>query len=199
MNTALLEAIKNRRTYYAISNEAPVSETQIEEMVNFAIANVPSAFNSQSTRLVLLFGDSNLKFWDIVKQVLKSIVPPEAFEGTEKKIKSFAAGFGTILYYEDMTVVKTLVDKFPSYADNFPIWSNHSSAMHQFALWTILEEAGLGASLQHYNPIVDKKVEEAFNIPSTWKLIAQMPFGKPTAQPGEKSINAISDRVKVYR
>lgn len=39
--------------------------------------------------------------------------------------------------------------------------------------------------MQHYNPLVDSLLtsEPGWNIPSSWKLIAQMPFGKPTAWP----------------
>ena len=39
-----------------------------------------------------------------------------------------------------------------------------------------IEDAGLGASLQHYNPLIDDEVKENWNPPSKWKLIAQMPL-----------------------
>ena len=45
--------------------------------------------------------------------------------------------------------------------------------MLQFAIWTALEEEGLGANLQHYNPIIDAEVKEVFNIPDQYRLIAQ--------------------------
>lgn len=51
--------------------------------------------------------------------------------------------------------------------------------MLQFAVWTALEDAGFGANLQHYNPIIDNAVRERFSFPKNWRLIAQMPFGKP--------------------
>jgi predicted oxidoreductase (fatty acid repression mutant protein) len=37
--------------------------------------------------------------------------------------------------------------------------------MHQFAAWTALEAEGLGANLQHYNPLPDQKASEIWNIP----------------------------------
>ena len=61
--------------------------------------------------------------------------------------------------------------------------------MHQLVVWTGLEAEGLGASLQHYNPLIDDEVKQEWNVPANWKLIAQMPFGNPTAAPGEKNSN----------
>ena len=194
------EALQNRRTYYTISNKSLISDKEIEDIVKFAVTHVPSSFNSQSTRVVLLLGENHKKLWKISKETLRKIVRAEAFKSTEDKIDgSFAAGYGTVLYFEDQSVVKGLQDAFPAYSDNFPVWSNHTSAMHQLAIWTMLEEAGFGASLQHYNPLIDEEVAKAWNLPSTWKLVAEMPFGVPTQGPGEKSFQPIDERVKVFR
>ena len=71
--------------------------------------------------------------------------------------------------------------------------------MLQFIIWTALEEAGLGASLQHYNPIIDEAVKKEWHIPANWKLISEMPFGKPTAKAGEKEFAPLETRVLVYK
>lgn len=42
--------------------------------------------------------------------------------------------------------------------------------MTQFAIWTALEAEGLGANLQHYNPIVDQKVTATWDVPASWEL-----------------------------
>lgn len=194
------EAIKNRRTYYSISNEAPISDKQIEEILEFALLHVPSAFNSQTTRVVLLLGDQHKKLWDITKETLRKIVPAEQFGNTEAKIDgAFAAGYGTILFYEDTEVVEGLQKAFPSYSDNFPIWSQHTAGMHQFAVWTMLEEVGFGASLQHYNPLIDAEVASTWGISPKWQLIAQMPFGKNIGTPGEKEFSPMENRLFVFR
>lgn len=200
MSRNFKEALKNRRTYYSISNKSLISDKEIEEIINFAVTNVPSAFNSQSARLVLLLGENHNKLWNIVKEVLRKNVPAETFGATEAKIDgAFAAGYGTILFFEDQSVVKGLQDAFPLYADNFPIWSQHTTAMHQLAVWTMLEDAGFGASLQHYNPLIDAEVLKAWGLNSNWKLTAQMPFGVPTKEPGKKEFNPLEDRVKIFR
>lgn len=199
MEKTFKEAVLNRRSYYSIDNKVKVSDAEIKEIVNFAVTNVPSAFNSQSTRVVLLLGDNHKKLWSIVKETLRKIVPAEAFVATEAKIDGcFASGYGTVLYYEDQTVVEGLQKSFPAYAENFPGWSVQASAMHQFAIWTMLEDAGLGATLQHYNPIIDEEVAKTWNIDSNWKLISQMPFGNPTAAAGEKAFEPLDKRVKIF-
>ena len=197
---SLKKSIEQRRSIYAISNQSPISDTELENLVQFAAKHVPSAFNSQSTRLVLLLGDNHKKVWDITKEALRKIVPEDAFEATEQKIDNcFAAGYGTVLFFEDQIVVESLQKAFPLYANNFPVWSQHTSAMHQFAVWNLLEEAGLGATLQHYNPLIDDEVRKTWDLPASWTQIAQMPFGTPVADAGEKTFQPIEDRVKIFK
>ncbi|AZC07427.1 nitroreductase family protein [Acinetobacter nosocomialis] len=195
---SFLELIKNRRSIYAIGNNLSQSNDEIEKLIQEAIRHSPSAFNSQSSRAVILFGQSHHKFWDTVLEVLKVLFQLEAVSGTEQKIQSFAAGAGTVLFYEDQNVVKGLQEQFAAYADNFPIWSEHSTAIAQFAVWNILTEQGIGASLQHYNPIIDEKINVLFNIPSEWKLRAQLVFGSIEAKAGEKTFIDDESRFKTF-
>jgi Predicted oxidoreductase related to nitroreductase len=81
----------------------------------------------------------------------------------------------------------------------FPIWASHSTAMLQFAVWTALEAEGLGANLQHYNPLVDQKVQETWKVPANWKLSAQLVFGgKAVPDAGEKTFQPLEQKLKVY-
>ncbi|OZB98204.1 nitroreductase family protein [Paenibacillus sp. XY044] len=199
MSKQFIDALKNRRSIYGISKEQVISDEKIQEIVNDAVKYTPSSFNSQSTRIVVLLGEQHDKLWNVTENVLKAVVPADSFAPTAEKMAAFRAGYGTILFFEDYEVIEGLQASFPSYADNFPVWSHHTSAMHQLVTWTALEAEGLGASLQHYNPLIDQKVAAEWNIPANWKLIAQMPFGKPTVQPGEKEFKPLEDRVKVFK
>ena len=195
---SFLGHIKQRRTIYAVGKSVALTPEQIESVIKEAVNHSPSAFNSQTSRIVTLFGESHLQFWNIVRETLRKIVPEAAFEGTNTKINSFAAGYGTVLFYEDQDVVKSLQEQFALYADNFPVWSEHSSAIAQFAVWTALSEQNIGASLQHYNPIVDAEIAEIFDIPANWKLRAQLVFGSIEAPAGEKTFMAEADRFKTF-
>jgi predicted oxidoreductase (fatty acid repression mutant protein) len=192
-------AVKHRRTIYGISKEKVVSEDRIQEIVGDAVLHTPSAFNSQSARVIVLFGRHHEDLWNITKEELRKIVPADNFGQTEQRINSFAAGYGSVVFFEDQAVIEGLQKQFETYKDNFPIWSNHSSGMLQFVVWTALELEGLGASLQHYNPLIDEEVRAKWNLPTAWKLIAQMPFGKPTQAPGDKEYKPLEERMKVFK
>jgi len=107
------EAIKNRRSYYNISKESFLKDNELENLLKDAVKYTPSAFNSQSSRVVLLLNDNHNKFWNIVMEELRKRVPADKFSATETKINSFAAGYGTVLFYEDQAIVKGLQEQFP--------------------------------------------------------------------------------------
>ena len=176
MKKEFLTAIADRRTFYGISKESVVSDDRIKEVIEYAVKHTPSAFNSQSARVVLLLGNHHDKLWNITKEALRKIVPTDKFGPTEEKINSFKSGYGTVLYFEDNSVVESLQQQFAIYKDNFPIWSQQSSGMHQLVIWTALENEGFGASLQHYTELIEADVRKEWDIPENWKMIAQMPF-----------------------
>ena len=198
MNDHFNQAVENRRTIYAISKDSPVSKQDIHKIVEHAVKYVPYAFNSQSGRVVILLEEQHDKLWEIARETLRKIVPPENFGSTDAKINSFKSGYGTLLFFEDQDVVKSLQERFALYKDNFPIWSHQASGMLQFVIWTALEEVGLGASLQHYNPLIDEQVKSEWKIPASWTLWAQMPFGKPMAGPDAKEFMPLSERVLLF-
>jgi len=199
MSGNLQEILKNRRTYYSISNQSTISDEELKNMVEDAVMHVPSAFNSQTARVVILLNEQHTQLWDIVKNNLKEIISEESFKQTEAKINNcFSSGYGTILFYEDNKVIRKFQEDYSSYKDNFPIWSQQAAGMLQWVVWTMLKEKGLGASLQHYNPLIDEEVAKRWDIDPDWKLIAQMPFGIATQEPGEKQFHPIKERVFVF-
>ena len=192
------EAVINRRTNYALGKEIPVLPSQIVAAVERMTQEVPSSFNMQSARVVLAMGEHHEKVWSITKEALRRIVPADKFGATEQKIDSFAAGYGTVLFFEETDVVKELQGKYPPYAENFPIWASQANGMLQFAIWTQLTSMGLGVNIQHYNPLIDEKVKAHFDVPQSWSLVAQMVFGAPLAPPQPIEKMPISERVKVF-
>lgn len=200
MDERFLKALQTRRSYYALSSEQVTSDQKIHDLVNEAVTWMPTAFNSQSSRVVILLGKNHEQLWDLTRETLRKIVPAELFKKTEQKLHDcFRSGYGSLLFYEDQDVVQNLQQTFPLYADNFPFWSEQASGMLQFVIWTALELDGWGASLQHYNPLIDAEVAKTWDIPTNWKLIAQMPFGKPVAKPQDKDFGSVAERVRIYK
>eukprot|EP01065_Artemidia_motanka_P030359 TRINITY_DN36380_c0_g1_i1.p1 TRINITY_DN36380_c0_g1~~TRINITY_DN36380_c0_g1_i1.p1 ORF type:complete len:212 (+),score=0.30 TRINITY_DN36380_c0_g1_i1:35-637(+) len=198
MSSSFLETIKNRRTIYQLSKSSPIPDSKIQEIIKEAVLHVPSSFNSQSTRVLLLVKEEHDKLWEIVKSVLKGVVPAEGWAATEGKLNGFKAAYGTVLFFESRSTVSGMQEKFALYADKFPVWATQSDAMHQFAIWTALEAEGLGANLQHYNPLIDQKVAEQWGVDKDWELNAQLVFGKPEVQAGEKNFLPVEDRFKSF-
>ena len=145
----------------------------------------------------MLENKNHKKLWDIVLDVLSKKVPPENFTTVKEKIGTFAKASGTILYFEDLLVTENLQKQYPAYAVNFPIWAAQSNGMLQFSIWCALAGQNIGASLQHYNPIIDTDVRNAFKVPATWRLIAQMPFGEILSAPQDKTFEPLEKRFKV--
>jgi len=197
-NSQAIALYQKRRTQYALGRNLKHQQQDITRLIQHAVREVPSSFNSQSTRAVILYGQHSQTFWNLVKEALRPLVPAEAFATTESKLAGFAAGVGTVLFFIDSDVIKQQQEQFPLYADNFPVWGEHSSGMAQFAVWTVLAEAGIGASLQHYNPVVDKEVQRQWDIPPSWQLRAQMPFGSHEADFPQKSYIEDERRFKVF-
>ena len=199
MANEFLNLIEQRRTIYALAKNVQTPE-YLTDLIQRTIRESPSSFNSQSSRAVILFNAEHEKFWNFVKKELQTYATDEvAAAKTAAKMDSFAAGLGTILFFEDMSVVEDLQTRFALYAENFPIWAEHSTAMAQFATWTALHTEGLGASLQHYNPIVDEQVHNEWDIPKNWKLRAQLVFGSIEAEAKEKTYIENAERFKVFQ
>ncbi len=98
-----------------------------------------------------------------------------------------------------MDTVHQLENDFALYADNFYDWSEQAQGNAQFTVWTSLAENGIGANLQHYNPLIDDLVKEAFGIPDGWRLRAQMDFGSIESDAGDKDFMDDGDRFKVLK
>ncbi|MTH53618.1 nitroreductase [Bacillus mangrovi] len=194
-----LTAVEERRSYYSIQKEQVVSDERLKEVIEHAVKHTPSAFNSQSARVVVLLGEHHEELWNMTKEELRKVVPAGNFSPTEEKLKSFSDGFGTVLFFEDQAVIESLQQQYELYKDQFPVWSQQSSGMLQYVVWTALELEGYGASLQHYNPLIDEEVQKKWHIPAGWNLIAQMPFGKPGADPGPKEFKPVEERVKFHK
>lgn len=88
--------------------------------------------------------------------------------------------------------------KFANYADKFPGWATETNGMHQYAIWTTLEAEGLGANLQHYNPLIDQEVQDTWGLSGDWGLQAQLVIGTPGGHAGDKVFSPVGERFKVY-
>lgn len=118
MKKQYIELLKGRRSRYALKKESPLSKEEIISLIEEVTKHTPSAFNSQSGRLVALFDKAHEDFWDLTKEEIRKVIPAgQSFAPTEKKMQAFKDAFGTVLFYEDYSVVRGLEEKFPLYKE----------------------------------------------------------------------------------
>lgn len=193
----ILTLMAKRHSFYDINNNLPIEKDKIIEIIKKCLEIYPSSFNTQSARLMLLWGPEHQNFWSLVEKDLLKIAPIDKNETIKKRISSFAKGRGTILFFDDKDIVKGLEKKMPLYAENFNNWSNQGNAILQYMIWTALANHSIGASMQHYNPLINTSVQQAYKLPQNWELVAQMPFGGIENMPQPHSFENIEEKLMV--
>lgn len=185
-----IEIIKKRRSYYNLSEDVDLTNEEIKYLVEDVMNITPSHMNAETTRIVLLFDDKSKDFWTRVNETFDNSIKEEKFHG-------FYHAKGTALIFIDMNEIWDQEINMPDYSDYFETWGHHSAAMLQLNLWQALRDEGIGASNQHYNPVIDEWVKEDYDLPDHWELLAQMPFGKIKEEPDPKDKKPIEEKLIV--
>lgn len=190
----LHEVVKKRRSIRNYLTD--VDWEDIIEVIELA-QNTPSAFNMQCVRVVLAKEKAHAKIWEIVLSKVIPVTDPKNLDATKEKIKKLSSGAGTLLIYIDNEVVEGLAKKFPLYATHFKQWAIEEVGMFQYLLWLGLTDKGYGASLQHYNPLIDDEIAIHFRLENDWKLVSQIPFGKPNESPQTKTLEPLDKILQI--
>ena len=193
----LSELVKNRRSQYAIGNNTDLTNEEIAERITQIVRDVPTASNSQTTRIAIVVGEENVKLWDHILDVQKDVMPEEMWGMMSGVMEGAKGGVGTILFFEDLDAV----EKMPTSPARVEVYKQNNNANAQYATWLALTDLGLGGSLQHmnvgYEQGFDKSVKELLGLPERWEMQAQMPFGSIEGENEPKEYIADSERVVV--
>lgn len=189
------DLVQSRRTQYAIGNNTELTKEEIVARIREVAREIPSANNTQTTRLVVLFGDDHTNLWDHILDVQKDVLQGEMWDMMSGVMQGAKNGVGTILFFEDLDAVANM----PAQGARREAYKQNNNANTQYAIWLALTELGLGGSLQHMNvgheEGFDKSVLEMFNLPASYEMIAQMPFGSIEGDAYPKEY--IEDEVRV--
>ncbi|KAJ6471655.1 nitroreductase family protein [Mycena vitilis] len=212
MSDAFLAATATRRTNYAITPKSSISDEKLEAIIKHSVLHSPTPFNIQSSRAVLILGEGNTKLWKMISEyALKGLEGKtgmihaslgEMKATIQGRMTAFSGGYGSVLFFEDQTVVDAISAKMPHFSKQLPVWSTNATGMLQHAVWTALTLEGLGASLQHNGAYSDElvaEIQKTWGLPATWTSTAIMPFGVPAAASAEKQFGPIEPRVKVFK
>ena len=93
---SLPDAISSRRSYYQMTTESTISDARIKELIAHTIKHVPSAFNSQTTRMVVVLKEKHEELWDAIMEVYKVQLPAEKFEHAKGRMVGFRKAYGTV-------------------------------------------------------------------------------------------------------
>ncbi|KAH9208873.1 Nitroreductase-like protein [Leptodontidium sp. 2 PMI_412] len=143
------------------------------DIVHQTTLHVPSSFNSQSTRFLVLLNSEHRRLWDSAREIMSGVLPEDVFATYfAPMITKYRTGYGTILCFENQSTISAVAKQYEGIIsrEKFEQWSEQSAGMHQFALWCALEAEGLGANLQHYNPHIDQMVKETWDEKETKPL-----------------------------
>lgn len=190
--------LTKRRTIYTLGKNLPIEDSEIIKIVEQCVLHCPTAFNVQSARTVILFQKSHEDFWKMVEKAVVDIAPSEKKEQSAQNVKRYTDAYATILFYEDTNAIRELEEKFPLYSHNMKTWAIEANGMLEYMIWQKFAENKIGASLQHYNELIEDQTRKHFNLPSVWKMIAQMPFGSIEAPALEKTFLPLEERIKIF-
>lgn len=154
---SLIKLTQDRRTHYKLLGKSPISDSDIATLVKNATKHVPTAWNTQSSRVVLLLKDEHKKVWDIAISVIEGLVqagavPKEMFENyTKPKLEAFKAAYGTVschakfyfglfqpltssqvLLFVDYESLAATKEKFAIYADKVDTFALEANAMAEY-------------------------------------------------------------------
>ena len=89
-----------RRSIYALGKDVELSNQELIDTIQGAVLNTPTAFNSQTSRVVILLDEESDAFWnEIAYSELEKVTPAEAFEGTKDNFPIWSEqGHGIALY-----------------------------------------------------------------------------------------------------
>ncbi|XJS10755.1 nitroreductase family protein [Aerococcaceae bacterium WGS1372] len=180
------QLVKNRRSIYALGTNSDFSIDEIVASIRETQKDVPTAFNSQTSRLVIVTSEANTKLWNLILDVQKDVLDQATWDFMSPIMEGAKLGMGTVLFFEDRDAVATM----PTQGQRTEAYKQNNSANAQYATWLALTEMNLGGSLQHfsvgYEQGFDKAIREMFNLPESYELIAQMPFGSIEQEISEK-------------
>ena len=195
----LKKALETRRTHYVLGKNTDFSKQEIVDAISNVVKHAPSAFNNQSTRVVILFGDQKEKFWQHIYDVQKDVLDDDAWEQQSATITGARdEALGTVLFFED----NATADQLPTNPERTHVYKHTANANVQYGTWLTMADLGLGASLQHFNlgyeQGFDKETRQMFDLPDSYEMVAQMPFGSIEAPAGDKDFAPLEERVFVF-
>ena len=141
--STFVDLVEKRRSIYALGTDSQYSKKEISDRIREVVKQVPSAFNSQTTRVVVLFDEANTKFWDHIYDVQKDVLEGEIWDMMSGIMTGAKNGIGTVLFFEDKDAVKEM----PAQGIREEAYKQNNNANAQYGVWLALSRNGLRRKL----------------------------------------------------
>jgi predicted oxidoreductase (fatty acid repression mutant protein) len=86
-----------------------------------------------------------MTFCDTVSAMLSE----EQMKQTQQRLDGFKAGHGTVLFFDDESVIRQQQEAFKLYADNFPVWANQANVSVSHDSNAIFADSGMASRVWH--------------------------------------------------
>ncbi|KAJ7134480.1 nitroreductase family protein [Mycena epipterygia] len=114
MSAAYLAAIAVRRSNYTITPKSSVSDEKLEAIIKSCVLHCPTAFNTQSSRAVLVIGAENTKLWKMISESALKGLEGEQRASMQGRLTAFGGGYGSVMFFEDQAVIDNITAKMPA-------------------------------------------------------------------------------------
>lgn len=177
----LADLLARRRTVRRLT-DGPLAEEALERIAA-AADRVPAAYNRPVWRVVLL-RERRDAFWAAVEAGFRDRLEPDRLSRYLDRLAGFRGGAGALLVYEDRREREAIAAGNGLTPEQAAAFAEQGLGMVQLALWLALVAEGLAASLQHWDGLIEDRLDALLGMPrGRFRLVATMPFGFPAEDP----------------
>lgn len=176
----LEEVIKRRRSIRKLT-DGPLSDATIHAILE-AGRWAPSSSNTQPARMVVL-RERHAALWDFIGETLATKLQGEQLERARARIPGYRAGLFSIVFYEDTTIAAN-----PPPGARAEVWKSfavQAMGITQANVWNAIAAAGLAASNQHTNLMIEEELRGFLGVPETWQSYSIFPVGYAAEVPAD--------------
>ena len=175
--TAARDLLGQRRSVRALQ-DGPLPDGMLEALGS-AIDSTPAAFGMSPWQVVLLHERRGM-FWDVVERSFREHLTGEQLDRYLTRLDGFRPAVVVAMVYEDLSVRERLVSERGLSSETGFDFALQGLGMVQLGMWLAATGFGLGASLQHWDWMVEAALAEFAGLPQAcFRLVSVMPFGHP--------------------
>jgi predicted oxidoreductase (fatty acid repression mutant protein) len=147
-----------------------------------AVRLTPAAYNLPPWRVILLH-ERRDAFWQLFEDAVDDRLDGDRRERYHDRIEGFRDGVAVAVFYEDTTVSPQIARAWQISEKEADAFVQQGLGMAQLAFWLALTAEGLVTSLQHWDWLLEDRLDAFIGAPEHVRLAAVMPIGFPDETP----------------